>query len=59
MLRPQQMSAHPEEILHRAVDRREALQMDRRFEAPHLTLTERRRVSDLIEEYRAALRRQS
>ncbi len=39
MPRPQQMSAHPEEILHHALDRREALQMDRRLEAPHLALT--------------------
>ena len=36
MRRPQQMSAHPEEILHHAVDRREALQLDGRLEAPHL-----------------------
>ncbi len=44
MPRPQQMSAHPEEILHHAVDRREALQMDRRLEAPHLALTLARRL---------------
>ena len=36
MGRPQQMSAHPEEILHHAVDRREALQMAGQLEAPHL-----------------------
>jgi len=37
------MSAHPEEILHHAVDRREALQMDGRLETPHLALTLSRR----------------
>ena len=36
MHRPQQVSAHSEEILHHAVDRREALQMDGRLEATHL-----------------------
>ncbi len=44
MGRPQQMSGHPEEILHHAVDRREALQMDGRLEAPYLTLTLSRRL---------------
>ena len=38
MSRPQQMSAHPEEILHDAVHRREALQMGGRLEAAHLAL---------------------
>ena len=38
MIRPQQVSANPEEILHRAVDRREALQLTGRLEAPHLAL---------------------
>ncbi len=35
MHRPQQVSAHSEEILDHAVDRREALQMDGRLEGPH------------------------
>ncbi len=44
MPRPQQMAAHPEEILDDAVDGGEALQMDRRLEAPHLALTLSRRL---------------
>ena len=44
MGRPQQMSAHPEEILPHAVDRREALQLDGRLEAPHLALMLSRRL---------------
>ena len=36
--RPQQMSAHPEEILYEAVHGREALHLGGRLEAPHLTL---------------------
>ena len=36
--RPQQMSAHAEEILHDAVHRREALQLAGRLEAAHLAL---------------------
>jgi len=36
MDRPQQMSADPEEILHHAMDRREALEMPGRLEAAHL-----------------------
>ena len=42
--RPEQMSAHTEEILYQAVNGREALQLGRRFEAPHLALTLSRRV---------------
>ena len=38
MIRLQQVSANPEEILHRAVDRREALQLNGRLEAPQLAL---------------------
>ena len=37
MGRPQQMSAHPEEILHRAMDGREALQLGGGLETAHLT----------------------
>ena len=48
------MSAHPEEILHHAVDRREALQMDGRLETPHLALTLSRR---LVWHLRAVVRK--
>ena len=41
---PQQMSAHPEEILHHAVDRREALHVGGGLEAPHLALALSRRL---------------
>ncbi len=44
MPRPQQMAAHPEEILDNAVDGGEALQMHRRLEAPHLVFTLTRRL---------------
>ena len=47
------MSTHSEEILHHAVDRREALQMDRRLEAPHLALTLTRR---LVRDFRPVVR---
>ncbi len=36
--RPQQMSTHPEEILHEAVHGHEALDVGGRLEAPHLAL---------------------
>ena len=39
MSRAQQMAADPKQILHRTVDRSEALQMAGRLEAPHLALT--------------------
>ena len=48
MSRPQQMSAHPEEILYDTMDGREALQMNGRLEAPHLAFPlSRRLVRDL------------
>ena len=42
--RPEQVSAHPEEILHNAVNGREALQMGGRLEAPHLAFALARRL---------------
>ena len=42
--RSQEMSAHPEEILHDAVDRCDALQMGGRLEAAHLALALPRRL---------------
>ncbi len=47
------MSAHSEEILDDAVNGREALQMDRRLEAPHLAFTLTRR---LVRDFRAVVR---
>ena len=48
MRRPQQMPAHPEEILHHAVDRGKALQVRGRFKATHLAFPlARRLVRDL------------
>ena len=44
MRRTQQMAADPKQILHRPVDRGEALQMARRLEAPHLALPLARRL---------------
>ena len=53
MRRPQQMSAHSEEILDHRLDRREALQMRSRFEAPHLAFTLSRR---LVRDFGAVVR---
>ena len=39
MRRPQQVSTYSEEILHRAVDRREALQLSSGLKSAHLPLT--------------------
>ena len=39
MRRPQQVSTYSEEILHRAVDRREALQLSSGLKPAHLPLT--------------------
>ena len=47
------MSAHSEEILDDAVNGREALQMDRRLEAPHWAFTLPRR---LVRDFRAVVR---
>jgi len=44
MGRPQQMAAHPEEILHHAVDRREALQVRGWFKATPLAFPLARRL---------------
>ena len=44
MRRPHPMSAHSEEILDHAMDRREALQVHGRLEAPHLAFTLSRRL---------------
>lgn len=38
MGRPQQVAAHPEETLHEALHRHEALHVGNRFESPHLPL---------------------
>ena len=48
--RPQQMSADPEEILHHAVDGREALEMGGRLEVAHLALALSRRLVRLSTE---------
>jgi E1-E2 ATPase len=42
--RPEEMSAHPEEILYKAVHRGEALHLGGRLEAPHLALALARRL---------------
>ena len=50
---PQEVPTHPEEILHDAEHRREALQVGGRLEATHLALTLPRR---LVEEFGAIVR---
>ena len=56
MRRVQQMSANSEEILHDAVDGREALQMGGRLEAAHLAFTlSRRLVRDFSSVVRALI----
>jgi hypothetical protein len=42
--RPEQLSAHPEEILYEAGHGREALHLGGRLEAPHLALALARRL---------------